>query len=252
VKPDYGIDAPGTVRGLAMGGIAWLTVGPIAYLGLQANHSGWALAALIWGLTWGIVMVLQVAAMVWGSRVGKLRERDRMLGEFAWRGDERVLDVGCGRGLLLIGAARRLTTGKAVGVDIWQGKDLSGNRPEATLENARREEVLERVEVKEGRAEALPFENESFDAVISMSTLHNIPDRGLRDKSLAEMVRVVRPGGRISIHDIVHTADYATKLRELGMAEVVRSGPIFLWCFPTRRVTAKKPAGAVTLDVSRS
>jgi len=40
-----------------------------------------------------------------------------------------VLDVGCGRGLLLIGAARRLTTGKAVGVDIWQAEDRVGNLP---------------------------------------------------------------------------------------------------------------------------
>jgi len=225
-----------------LGGIAGLAIGPIAYLWLRANHPGWAFALLLWGLSWGIVLLLQVAAMLWGSRVGKLRERERMLGEFSWRGDERVLDGGCGRGLLLIGAAKRLTTGRAVGVDIWQGKDLSGNRPEATLENARREGVLERVEVKEGRAEMLPFEGESFDAVVSMSTLHNIPDRKLRDQSVAEMVRVVRPGGRISIHDIVHTADYAAKLRELGMAQVVRSGPIFLWCFPTRRVTAVKPS----------
>jgi len=244
VKPDYGIDTPGTLRGLALGGIAGLTIGPIAYLWLRTNHPGWAFALLLWGLFWGTVMLLQVAIMVWGSLVGKLRERERMLGEFSWRGDERVLDVGCGRGLLLIGAAKKLTTGKAVGVDIWQGKDLSGNRPEATLENARREGVLEKVEVKEGRAEALPFGNESFDAVISMSTLHNIPNRGLRDKAVAEMVRVVRSGGRLSIHDIVHTLDYAEKLRELGMADVERSGPIFLWCFPTRRVTATKPVGA--------
>jgi len=244
MKPDYGIDAPGTLRGLALGATAWFAVGPIAYLYLRANHPGWALALLIWGLMWGIVMLLQVAVMAWGSRVGKLRERERMLNELAWRGDERVLDVGCGRGLLLIGAAKRLTSGKAVGVDIWQGKDLSGNRPEATLENARREGVLDRVEVRDGRAEALPFEEESFDAVVSMSTLHNIPGRGLRDQSVAEMVRVVRPGGRILIHDVFHTADYAAKLRELGMADVVRSGPVFLWCLPTRRVTATKPVKA--------
>jgi cyclopropane fatty-acyl-phospholipid synthase-like methyltransferase len=68
-----------------------------------------------------------------------------------------VLDVGCGRGLLLIGAAKRLTTGKAVGVDIWQTEDLSGNRPEATLENARLERVAERVGVKDGDARRLPF-----------------------------------------------------------------------------------------------
>jgi ribonucleotide reductase alpha subunit len=79
------------------------------------------------------------------------------------RGDETVLDVGCGRGLLLIGAAKRLTTGKAVGVDIWNAEDLSGNRPEATLENARLERVAERVEVKDGDARRLPFADGTFD-----------------------------------------------------------------------------------------
>lgn len=75
--------------------------------------------------------------MVWDCKVGKLRSRDRLLDGLALRGDETVLDVGCGRGLLLIGAAKRLTTGTAVGVDIWQTEDLSGNRPEATLESHR-------------------------------------------------------------------------------------------------------------------
>jgi SAM-dependent methyltransferase len=246
-KLDYGQDAPGVVRNLALGAIAFLASGPIAYGWLQANHRGWAIALLIWGLLWGTVMVLQVAAMLWGSRVGKLRERDRLLGELSWRGDERVLDVGCGRGLLLIGAAKRLTTGRAIGVDIWQGKDLSGNRPEATLENARLEGVPDRVEVKEARAQSLPFEDESFDVVLSMSTIHNIPDREGRDQAIKEMVRVLRPGGRIVIHDFAHTARYASVLRQLGMAEVVRSGPSFMWCLPTRRVKAAKPSTSVQI-----
>jgi cyclopropane fatty-acyl-phospholipid synthase-like methyltransferase len=46
-----------------------------------------------------------------------------------WKGDEAVRDVGCGHGLMLVGAARRLTTGKATGIDIWQAEDLTGNRP---------------------------------------------------------------------------------------------------------------------------
>jgi cyclopropane fatty-acyl-phospholipid synthase-like methyltransferase len=67
--------------------------------------------------------------MIWDSKVGKLWARDRLLDGLELRGDETVLDVGCGRGLLLIGAAKRLTTGKAPGVDIWQAEDLSGNLP---------------------------------------------------------------------------------------------------------------------------
>jgi trans-aconitate methyltransferase len=55
--------------------------------------------------------------MVYDSKVGKIRERDRLLDLVPWRGTEAVLDLGCGRGLMLIGAARRLTTGRATGLD---------------------------------------------------------------------------------------------------------------------------------------
>ena len=71
------------------------------------------------------------ARMVWDSKYGKVRERERLLDLLTWTGRERVLDVGCGRGLLLIGAAKRLTTGgggSAAGIDLWQQEDLSGNR----------------------------------------------------------------------------------------------------------------------------
>ena len=71
--------------------------------------------------------------------MGKLRLRDRVLDGLALRGDEQVLDVGCGHGLMLLGAAKRLKKGKAIGVDIWQKEDQAGNDPEATRENARRE-----------------------------------------------------------------------------------------------------------------
>src|SRR4029077_19478974 len=85
--------------------------------------------------------------MIYSSKVGKVRARERLLDRVAWTGGEQVLDVGCGRGLMLIGAAKRLTTGTATGIDVWQTEDLSGNKPEATLENARREGVADRAEV---------------------------------------------------------------------------------------------------------
>ena len=65
--------------------------------------------------------------MTHGSRIGKMRSREKLLDLAAtlrpWSGEEILLDVGYGRGLMLIGAARRLTTGHAVGIDLWRDED---------------------------------------------------------------------------------------------------------------------------------
>jgi arsenite methyltransferase len=74
--------------------------------------------------------------MVRSSRAGKLKQRDPLLDQLPWRGDERVLDVGCGHGLLLIGAVKRLTTGRAVGLDLWRKQNQAGNNPAATISPA--------------------------------------------------------------------------------------------------------------------
>ena len=77
----------------------------------------------------------------------KFRHRDKMLAMIQWRGDEQVLDIGTGRGLLLIGAAKRLTTGHVVGIDIWSKKDLSDNRLERAEFNIKAEGVADRCEL---------------------------------------------------------------------------------------------------------
>ena len=65
-------------------------------------------------------------------KIGKLYHRDRILSLHSWRGDENVLDMGCGRGLLLAGAAKRMAqlsgNGTVTGVDIWSQEDMGGNR----------------------------------------------------------------------------------------------------------------------------
>jgi SAM-dependent methyltransferase len=231
--PDYGIDAPRAVSVLFLLSAAALGVAALLYgLGLL-DVLAIQLAAI--SLTILSVDLLIVAlAMLWYSRVGKMRQRNRLLDEINWRGDECVLDVGCGRGLLLIGAARRLTTGMAIGVDIWSNVDLSGNRPETTLENARRAGVAERVEVKDADALQLPFEDASFDVAISSLVIHNIPSRQGRQQAIREIARVLKPGGRVALLDLRHTSDYVRVLRECGLLDTRRArvGFFLTWLFP--------------------
>ncbi|MBK7642124.1 MAG: class I SAM-dependent methyltransferase [Planctomycetes bacterium] len=214
-RADYGVDAPAAVRNLlivcALGVLSlvsrvagvWDRESPFALLGRPLISAG---------LSCGVMAVW----MIWSSKYGKVREREEYLDLLAWRGDERVLDVGCGRGLFLVGAAKRLTTGRAMGIDIWQAEDLSGNQPSAPLQNATIEGVAERVEAQTADARKLPFEDASFDVVLSSAALHNIYDAGERETAVREIARVLKVGGRVLIVDVRHLRQYAQILRDAG------------------------------------
>ena len=157
-----------------------------------------------------------------------------------WRGDEAVLDLGCGRGLVAIAAAQRVPAGRVTGVDIWQEQDLGGNSPEAIRANGTAAGVSDRLQVDTGDARALPYDDASFDVVASMTALHNIPGKAGRIAAIAEAWRVTKPGGDLLIFDIRHARTYAAQLGALG-AEVTLKGPILLWGPVGWRFCAHKP-----------
>lgn len=219
----YGLDAPPVVRNLLLVSLAcWLL--------FAVNHVP-ALPIHVFGFQWSALAFLLVAAsMTWSSRFGKLRRREKLLDRLAWQGDETVLDVGCGRGLFAVAAARRVPRGSVVGLDLWQGEDLSGNAPEAVAANARREGVDARVTTRTGDMREMPFADQVFDIVVSSVAIHNIYDADGRDKALAEIVRVLKPGGHVLIDDIRHLRQYATCLRNAGCdVEVTRGLGSWLW-----------------------
>jgi ubiquinone/menaquinone biosynthesis C-methylase UbiE len=179
-----------------------------------------------------------------GTLRGKFLVWAKLLDRLELRGDERILDLGCGRGAVLLMAAQHLTAtaGRAVGVDLWRWGDQSGNSADATQRNAVAEGVADRVEVLTGDMTALPFEDNSFDVIVSNFAIHNISGRGGREKAIGEAVRVLRPGGRVRIVDIRGTGHYAAQLVKLGMDDVGRSG-LGWWFWPARLVSATKPRG---------
>lgn len=233
----YGIDAPGLFRVniilaalLALAatvGLAWPRPNPVA---IWFCAGAFIVAAFL---------LFLAMVMLWSSLVGKMRVRDRLVAALALSGQECVLDAGCGRGLALIACAKKLIGGRAVGVDLWAAKDLSNNNPKATLANAAAEGVADRVEVETGDITRLPFPDASFDAVVSITTIHNIPSRDLRDQALNELMRVLKPGGRIAIFDILHTSRYAEVLQRAGMA-VRDIGHDRLWLLSGRSLLAQK------------
>jgi ubiquinone/menaquinone biosynthesis C-methylase UbiE len=191
----------------------------------------------------GGAFIATAVVMFWGSKVGKLQLRDRVIASIPWRGNEMVLDVGCGHGLMLIAAAKRLTTGKAVGVDLWQKADQAGNSLKATLHNVHLEQVADRVTLNDGDARKLMFGDNAFDVILSSWAIHNIYDASGRELAIREIIRVLKPGGRLILVDIQHIKQYERVLRECQMLDIQKTGPNFLFAIPSFILTSMKPLG---------
>ena len=234
--PDYGLDAPPLIYAMFVLGLTGVIFG-FVLVWTSSRHVSLAYAVQIFGLGCVILAALMFAS----SRFGKFRARDRLLERLKLRGDETVLDVGCGRGLLLIAAAKMLPRGRAVGIDIWS-MDQSDNSRESTLRNATLEGVAQRVTVHDGDMRKMPFADRSFDATVAHFAIHNVRSSEGRREAIREIVRTLNQGGQVAISDIISLDLYADELRKSDMLDVEISDLSF-WTFPpARTVTARKPS----------
>ena len=106
---DYGIDAPTVVRNLAVAGflLMILSIGTTMLLQLRIIAPGTLTRILgINGMTTAIICLVMAFWMIASSKWLKQRVCRALLDSRAWRGDEAVLDIGCGRGLVAVAAAR--------------------------------------------------------------------------------------------------------------------------------------------------
>lgn len=116
-----------------------------------------------------------------------------------------VIDIGCGAGMDLLLAARRTGPGgKAIGID------ATAAMRERALAGARADGVEDRVEIREGRAEALPVDDASVDVVISNGVINLTPDKSA---AFAEIARVLRPGGRLYLADVAIDEELSDRAR---------------------------------------
>lgn len=138
----------------------------------------------------------------WASVYGRSRLlpsfQRKALTELEPAAGDRVLDVACGAGAVVIGVAPRVE--RAVGIDLSEGMlEIARSR----LRTASKDHPLANVEFLRAPSDALPFPDASFTAVVCTTALHHFPDP---QRSIDEIARVLEPGGRVVIGDMSRDA----------------------------------------------
>ena len=240
VHGDYGFDAPQVPAVLSA--VSLVALG-LATAGVAC---AWTWLTLV-GLGTAIAFALSAASYLYTTRRGKFAVWSELLDQLNLRGDERLLDVGCGRGAVLLLAARRLPRGRAIGIDVWSTVDQSGNTESTTRKNAELEGVSDRVELSTADMRRMPFADAAFDVVVSSLAIHNISDPIGRQTAVEEIARVLKPGGVALVADFRFTADYQRHLQQkLGTPVQRRRLDWRAWYggphAATSLVTARKPS----------
>src|SRR5258707_710317 len=194
-RGDYGFDEPRWPLLLGFVGFLFLIPGfvSLAFFSLPVLSIICFVCALL--------SFLSAASYVYTTRRGKFQVWANILLRLELRGDEQLLDLGCGRGAVLLMAASLLERGKATGIDVWKEAEQSGNALSVTEHNAALEGVAGRVALHTADMRQLPFSDGFFDLVVSSMAIHNIPNAEGRRQAIHEAVRVLKPGGRLVIVD---------------------------------------------------
>ncbi len=230
-ESDYGIDSPGVIKALISAGLLLILAGNffnnITVLFFTFGKS--------FVLLLGYFLVADGALRYFYSKIGKYRHRVRMLKMIEWNGYENVLDVGTGRGLILIGAAKKLSGGRSVGIDIWNKETLSNNAPENTMLNAEAEGVLDKIELFSQDVRKINFPDNYFDVIFSNRCLHNIHEISGKKKACDEIYRVLKPGGTAVISDYKKIKVYKKIFKAKG-AKIKKYGPYIFTTLPASKI----------------
>lgn len=232
----YGVDALVVAIMLSLSALALLS-GTIVNIAQSAP----AWISLMMGI-WTIVLGYSAITFWYATLHGKFLVWARLLDSLHLKGDEDCLDLGCGRGAVLIATALRVPRGHVTGIDLWRSRDQSGNSAEATRKNTELNGVADRITLDTGDMTRLPYEDASFDLVTASVSIHNIPDAAGRKRAVSEALRVLRPGGRLVIADMAKTKEYADVLTDADVPFTSTAAGLHMqWgMMPTTIIKAQK------------
>jgi ubiquinone/menaquinone biosynthesis C-methylase UbiE len=189
----------------------------IGFFGIKLNRTlffSLGVGLIIYGILTTLGWVL-ARYVIPGNRMKIAR---KVIKDIRLSGSEFVLDVGSGRGLFAIETAKVLTTGRVVGIDIWDPENISNlchhhklSKPTGnTIFNAKRnseiEGVAEKVSFINMDGNSTQFDSETFDVVVCAFVVGHQGEYGIN--MLKEMNRVLKPGGKLIVIDSFRDLTY--------------------------------------------
>lgn len=192
---------------------------------------------------------------LYASLKGKFDVWDKLLAELPADVFELpALDVGCGRGMVLLKIAKykddavSAGAGKTIypvyGVDLFIKADQSGNSPKATYNNAASLGLLDQIVLHTADFTQLPFADETMGLVTASLSIHNVAKES-REKAIMEAARVLRPGGLLVVLELSGYANqYCRILKSLGWEKVgfqLAGRQVMFGAWPCQILRATKP-----------
>jgi SAM-dependent methyltransferase len=177
-----------------------------------------------------------------------------------------VLDVGCGRGLVLLKLAQRKkalsATAPAYGIDIFNSADQTGNSPTATYANAACLGLLDHVVLHTANfIRDLPFKDGAFGVITASLSLHNVSATE-RQSAIDEMIRICAPGGCMIVLDLMgYVSGCRDSLARHGWTDVsleFGGAKVMFGIWPCQLLKARKPlvetlpSEVTSLQINRS
>jgi arsenite methyltransferase len=217
-RGNYGVDTPVVPVTQATLGVVMLELGIRKITDRNDNRGWWLIGA-------GVILLCIALIYVHAARRGKFLVWSDVLGALNLAGNEKVLDLGCGRGAVTTLAAARVPNGSVLGVDSFRVRNRltssrGGTEDQIARRNAALDGVADRVKFAQADLRQLNLDGNQFDLVVSGLGISAVPSAEGRRAALEEAVRVTRPGGRLVLADIRHIRDYVQRLSELGCVQV--------------------------------